>query len=528
MRSQRFNLLRATDDGSAGQAARSSVSAHDVALLLLLTGVAFLVLGYHPFAEDGGIYGAAIAHRMRPSLFPADAEWVEGHTRLSLFVPVTAWLFVHLHLPLGWGLLLLQAAGLFAMLFAVLLLARSCFHDAWAARWATLLVAVSAGVPVAGTALYLVDPYLTARSLSTPLLLGAAACILRRRWLGSALCWAGACAIHPLMAVWGSLPLVFLLAGRGDGSSRQRAVVWSALAPAVLLPLGALCGWSPAASPLMRSLALTRGYWFLSAWHWYEVVGAFAPPALLVTGASLFWRRCGWTDDGRALARAASLSAMIGIAAALLFAHAGGRNFAVARLQPLRTLHFVYAAMLVLLGGSVCELTHRLAARWRAALMFGLTIAVATTLLVAQRSLYSDSGGFEWPWSASRNGWVQAFVWVKRNTRVDDRVALDARYTEATGEDAQGFRAIALRSTLPDAAKDAGIAAVVPALQDSWRDGVRAQLRFDSATDGERVERLRPFGVRWLVLPAASVTGLQCPYANAVAKVCRLPGEVVR
>ena len=178
--------------------------------------------------------------------------------------------------------------------------------------------------------------------------------------------------------------------------------------------------------------------------------------------------------------------------------------------------------MLVLVGGSLYEALHYVAARWRAVIMSALVLVAAAAMLFSQRALYPSSGTLEWPWSTPRNGWVQAFVWIEQHTAISDRVALDARYTESPGEDAQGFRAIARRSTLPDATKDAGIAAVVPTLQNSWRDGVRAQAGLDSATDRERILRLHPFHVQWLVLPAASSTLLPCPYQNAVAKVCGL------
>ncbi len=524
LRRQRLSSLHAAANASpAGQFVRRGPTVGDVAFLLLCTCVALVVLGYHPFAEDGGIYAAAVAHRMQPSLFPADAEWVEGHTRLSVFVPGTAWVLRRVHLSLAWGLLLLQSTGLFATLLTVLLLARSCFQRVDTARWATLLVAVSAGVPVAGTALYLVDPYATARSVSTPLLLGASACVLRRRWLGAAVCWAGACAVHPLMGAWGGLPLALLLADCRALSARQRWRWWSWIAAAALVLMGAMWWWSPAASPLTRSLALTRGYWFLSAWHWYEMVGAVAPVALLLAGALLLWKRAHWTRAAGRLARAAAMSAVIGLAAALLFAHADGRSFAVARLQPMRTLHFAYAVMLMLVGGSLFELMHRMRPRWRSGVICVVALVAGMAMVLSQRALYRSSGWMEWPWSTSENGWVQAFVWIRRHTALEDRVALDARYTECAGEDAQGFRAIALRSTLPDAAKDAGIAAVVPALQRSWSEGVQAQTDLDVATDEQRIARLRPFAVRWLVLPTASGTQLRCPYANAAAKVCRLP-----
>ncbi len=494
-----------------------------MAWLLLLTALAFLVLGYHPFAEDGGIYGAAIAHRLQPSLFPWDAEWVEGHTRFSVFVPATAWLLLHVHLSLAWGLLLLQGVGLFQTLLAVLVLARLCFQDLRTSWWATLLVAISAGLPVAGTALYLIDPYVTARTFSTPLLLAAAACILRRRWLWAALFWATACVMHPLMAAWGSLPLALLLASCTSATPRQRRLTWIALTSAALLTLSTLSWSSPPASPLSRSLALTRGYWFLSAWHWYEWLGVVAPITLLAASAVFFRQRRSWTANARALAQAACTSSTIGTIAALLFAHLGGRNFAVARLQPMRTFHFTYAVLLLILAGSLYQLLHLRPAPWRHGLMCGFAVSVATAMMLSQRTLYRHSGWVEWPWTTTHNGYVQAFLWIQQHTGVRDRVALDAHYTKSPGEDAQGFRAVALRSTLPDDTKDAGIAAVVPTLEQSWLNGVRAQTALNTATDAQRIERLRAYGVQWLVLPASASTGFYCPYINASAKVCRLP-----
>ena len=159
----------------------------------------------------------------------------------------------------------------------------------------------------------------------------------------------------------------------------------------------------------------------------------------------------------------------------------------------------------------------------RSGLVWLLPALAATGMFFAQRGLYPASGVVEWPWRVPQNGWEQAFLWIRENTAVEERVALDARYTEVHGEDAQGFRALALRSTLPDAAKDGGVAAVVPTLQQSWLAGVSAQTGLNGAYDRQRIERLAPFGIHVLVLPASAQTVFSCPYRTTSAKVCRLP-----
>ena len=122
----------------------------------------------------------------------------------------------------------------------------------------------------------------------------------------------------------------------------------------------------------------------------------------------------------------------------------------------------------------------------------------------------------------SKNSWVQAFEWIRANTPTDALFAMDADYIHAPGEDAQNFRAIAERSVLPDASKDGGEASIAPDLAKAWAQGVRAQDGLSAASDAERVARLRPLGVTWVVLDAGAQTQFECPYANASVRVCRL------
>ncbi len=476
--------------------------------VLSLTVVGLALLGYHPYAEDGGIYAAALAARMDPGLFAHDGVWVRGHTRLSVFVPVLAGVAQILHVPVAWALLLVQVASFAGFVAAVWAMAQECLRRRVTAVWTTVLVVAAAGVPVAGTSLYLLDPYATARSVTTPLLLGTAVLALQRRWWAAAVCWGVAAAMHPLMAMWSGVVLV-LLATPG----RWRAGVCAGM----LGTLGAMLAMSPADSAAVHAVALTRGYWFLSEWRWYESVGVIAPLVLL--GWMCAVKPRAWTEAGRRLGQAVLVGGTMAVSAALLFAREGARSSAVARLQPLRTFHFVYAAFLLLLAGEVTERVRRRAGKIGLA---GAAVAVALSLVGMQRGLYRASGWVEWPGAMPRNGWEQAFLWARDHTTRDAVFALDARYTELAGEDAQGFRAVALRAVLPDAAKDGGVAAVMPELAGAWAAGMRAQQGLEGATDERRRARLLPLGVGWIVLGTGAETVLECPYANDTAKVCRL------
>ena len=64
-----------------------SVAAVRVTALTLL---ALLVHGYHPYAEDGGVYLPEIKRLLDPGLYPHGAEFVVDHLRYSLFAPAMA------------------------------------------------------------------------------------------------------------------------------------------------------------------------------------------------------------------------------------------------------------------------------------------------------------------------------------------------------------------------------------------------------------------------------------------------------
>jgi hypothetical protein len=104
------------------------------------------------------------------------------HAGLSLFprlVAAATWLT---RLPIEWSMLLWFLFAQFLLLYAAYELARQCFSSQRARSAGVALLAATLNVPVAGTALFMADSYLTARSLSTPLVLMSAACFLGGRY----------------------------------------------------------------------------------------------------------------------------------------------------------------------------------------------------------------------------------------------------------------------------------------------------------------------------------------------------------
>jgi hypothetical protein len=202
-------------------------------LVTALTFFAVLVNGYHPYAEDGGVYLPEIKRLLDPGLYPRGAEFVMGHLRYSLFAPAMAGLVRASHLSVEMVMLLVHVAAIWTTLFAAWLLAARCYRSREARGAAAALLAVWITLPIAGTSLMLMDPYVTARSLSTPcalLALVGAMEFLRpqfelddgrvRGW-GLVLCCgalAGAAVMHPLMAAY-ALGSVLLL-GTVQSSSR--------------------------------------------------------------------------------------------------------------------------------------------------------------------------------------------------------------------------------------------------------------------------------------------------------------------
>jgi hypothetical protein len=487
--------------------------------LLGLAVLALLVHGYHPYAEDAGIYVAGIKLRLNPHLYPASAAFVRPYLRLSVFSNWNAWLVRALHLPLDVVLFVTYVATTWLLLYSCLLLARRCFARTEAQWGAVVLVTLCLTVPVAGSSLFLTDPYVTSRSISTPLtLLAVCACLDRRLWRTVG-CLAVVGLFHPLMGIYAA-GFVLLLAAV---QRRSWAALGALAAGALLLGEAVQASQRHVVESAAHHIAvLTRYYYFLSVWHWYEWVGLVAPLALLAVYG--WWRE---KDDDRSLPRRADTTLALGsiaigviaIALCLLFARPESHSHLMATLQPIRSFLFVYYCMFLLLGGLLGEHgLQRVAWRWTL-----LACALGGLMYSVEHATYPALAQVELPWVESRNPWAEAFLWVRHNTPTDAVVALDADYIQADGENAQGFRAIAERSSLADFSKDGGSASIFPALAEKWMVEHTADTGLSQMSDAERARRLAPFHVSWVILQQPAATRLECPYENERVKVCRLP-----
>ena len=498
-------------------------------LVSLMTVCAVVIHGYHPFAEDGGIYAAGIKRLADPTLYPHAAGFVGMHPRFSLFTPIVAALARWTGWPVEAVLLLLHLGTVWLTLWATWMLAgRMASGKAdrqERSSGAVLLMTAWISLPIAGTSLLMMDPYVTARSFSTPCTLLAMVGVLdavcgAERLRGVVMCVAAlavAIVMHPLMGAYGAVCVLCLGLLLHAQSGRAR---WSVAVG--FLVVAVVCAtsvqlMSPAESPVVLRAELTRSYCFLANWQWFEWMGLLGPMILL--GWAAYRMRESDRRGGRAMSEMAVIAGITAMVLALLFARVGASRYTVAWLQPLRVFQVVYLILTVVLGAAMGEWMLR-GHLWRWIVAFAV---IGAPMLLLSRSATPHGPHVEWPGHAALgNAWVEAFRWVRENTPKDSLFALDADYITARGEDAQGFRAIAERSALPDRTKDGGDAGSKPGLATEWERAVTAQTGLERATDGQRRQRLGPLGVGWVVLEQGSPTGFDCPYRNAGVKVCRM------
>ena len=502
------------------------------ALLAALTLCTLCVHGYHPLAEDGGLYVAGVQYKLDPSLFPHYTDFVREHLHFSVFAPTLAAVVRLTHLPLAWVLLLTEILSIWLTLFAARQILRRAIPASDAAQLAGIsLLAAWWTLPIAGTSLLLMDPYVTARSLSTPLSLLAIAFALDENpspgpLLRCTLCLLAAAAFHPLMAAYALAFIIVLLVSK----LRRRTLGWTILAAVALTTAALLQMITPPESPALQAAAITRYYWFLSQWQWYERLGLLGPPVML--SLLLIFRRPNLSNAATTLCRSCIALAAIATLTALLFAHESSSIHLVARLQVLRVYLPIYALMAMLLGATLYQLCNE-AAQGSPSTLSRKTLRITPTLFLltmaaimafVQRQTYTSSPEVELPWRAAHNPnpWVQAFLWAKSNTPQDALFALDAKYVNTDGEDAQTFRATSLRSALPDYSKDGGEASITPALAPVWQPAAAAQKDLSQQPDAQRDAHLQPFAVTWMVLHSTALTVHPCPYDNGTVKVCRL------
>jgi hypothetical protein len=504
-------------------------------LVSALTLFAVALDGYHPYAEDGGLYLAGIERLLNPSLFPYATSFVLEPMHHSLFAPTVAEAVRLTHLPLPAVMFALYLASIWTTLFAAWMLASRCWMSHSARVAAVTLLACWLTLPVAGTALLFMDPYTTARSFSTPCMVLALVGVLemtalvpnRKRVVQRGMTmWAIsivlAAAMHPLMATYAFGSSSMLLVLRSPNRA-FRLYGTAALALIAMTVAAYLQFLSQTESANYICIALTRTYWFPTQWRWFELAGLILPLVLLTTvarGKSLPSFGIHFTRSATTLAHMAIAVGLTSILVALLFARTATLSHLVARLQPLRVFQIVYLVMILTLGAQLGgRLLRRSAVAWATAMLL-----LGGIMLLAQRMDFPHSNHLELPGIAPRNQWTEAFLWIRDNTPVDALFALDADYINAPGEDAQCFRAIAQRSALADYSKDGGEASIAPELTEQWLRSQLAQIHLSepSTTDGDRLSALRSLGVNWVVLQSEAVTRFDCPYRNPSVKICTL------
>lgn len=495
--------------------ARQPVFSRSVLLrLAAFTPAVLLIHGYHPFADDAGIYVAGIRKLLHPAFYKPDAAFVVVNTHLSVFAHLLAGAVRVTHLPLTIVLLAAYLVSIYLFLLGSWLVASRLFARRGQRWFAVGLAAACFTLPAAATALTLMDPYVTSRSFSTPLALFAVAAVLDRRWGLTALLIVLMALMHPLMAVYAAA--FVLLYAVVDAAHPTAAVALGAAGIAAVGCVGFATRHVPVPPAYVEAMhSSARSFLYPAEWKWYEDLGLITPLALLAAA----WRRSHRESRVHKLCFACLLLGTASLLAAFAFVHSSG-PYLLVRVQLLRSFHLIYLIGVVLLGGWLGGmLADRRATRWLAA---ALLAAVAAGLFAAQLATYPMSAHIEWPGIAPRNPWQQAYVWIRANTPQDAVFAADPHLVFRYGVDEQGFRATAERSLLADD-KDQGVAAVVdPAIAPEWARQRDAQLGIDTTTDAERVQRLKPFGVTWLLLRTDAATSFACPYKNAAAKVCRM------
>lgn len=473
-------------------------------------------MGYHPGYEDDGIYLSAVKSDLNPALYPHDAEFFRLQMQATLFDNGVAEFVRWTAVPVSYAELFWQFASVTLIVFGCSLIARKLFPEA-RSQWAGLaLVVAMFTLPVAGTALYLVDQHLHPRAMATGLILLAASRILAgKKWQAIPLLLLSL-ALHPIMTALGISFCCFLAL-----TTTERMSLWlppwggprSGFLAIAFVPLG----WVfEAPTPLWREAINARKYLLLYQWEWYEWLGALAPLLLFW----ILWR----------VARKRGETVLAGFALAVLLFGVFQMTVAMvvlgvpslARLtplQPMRFLHLIYFFMM-LIGGCLIGKYLLKASVWRWAFFL---VAINGGMYAAQRPIFSSTEHLELPGRSSANPWLQSFAWIRQNTPTDAYFAIGPYYLPAPGEDYHSFRALAERSHLADNIKDGGEVTQVPELGDEWARQVQAQRGWNhfQLADFERLKT--EFGVNWVLLSYPPPSGLICRWHNGVLSVCQIP-----
>jgi hypothetical protein len=472
--------------------------------VVAISGLVLLVHGYHYGVEDEAIYLPAVKKHMNGALYPFDSAFFESQSRLTLFDEFMASLCKVTRLPLEWTFFLVYCLSTFLFVLVLRQLAERFYGDE-RARWAAVLLpSALLTLPVAGTALFIMDQHLHPRNLATVLLLYALVAVLDKRGVAAAALLAVAAAFHPLAALYGA-SLLSLFAWR---ALRLHFLGFALFLPIVTIPLPPASGaWEQAVRP----------YYFLSHWAWYEWVGIFAPLAGLLLCRS--WAASRRLELLSSSARRLALFQFFYflVAVTITFIH---RFEQLAPLQPMRTLQLTYLFLSLFAGGIVGQTFRR---HW--ALACVLFLGLCGGMFYAQRREFPGSPHVEYPGSAPDNNWLKAFNWIRHNTPSRAYFAVDPSYLERPGEDFHGFRAFAERSMLADYIKDRAVSSICPGVAEEWRVQSEAQRSWRSFARSDLLRLRQSFGVDWVLLERGtppSADNLSCPYQNEKVEVCRI------
>ncbi len=473
-------------------------------ILAVLAACGLLIAGYHPGAEDDGVYLSAIKRDLNPALYPHDSDFFAVQLQATIFDTLMAASVRLTHLPVGWVIFAWHYLTIYLVLFGCWRLSRRMFPETYAQWASTTMVATLLTLPVAGSALYIIDQNLHPRAMATAAILAAIVATLDRKYVQSVLLLLLTALLHPIMASFGISFCIFLI-WRQPLSETKPAVL-------LLAPLGWI--FEPT-SPAWRVAANTRDYYFLGRWEWYDWLGVFAPFAIL-----WWFRRIGQNDRATVMVHVTSRLMAFGIfqlivAIALMLPQSLER---LRPLQPMRYLHLFYLTFIILSGGLLGQKFLR--NRWlRWVVLF---IPLAGVMFFAQRETYPSSAHLEWPGSTPKNPWLQAFAWIRKNTPSDAYFAAGPDYMRRPGNDYHSFRALAERSALADAVKDSAVATQVPRLSNRWLEEVEAQRGWEhfGPTDFEHLKS--HFGVDWALLELPQGEKMDCPYHNVMVRVCRV------
>ena len=474
-----------------------------------ITALAVLVHGYHLGVDDAAIYVPAIKRMADPKLYPFGAEFFMSHAHLSFFPELIGGSARLSHLPVDVVIFAWHVASIFLLLLAAWQLLGTCFENSYT-RWSGVaFLAATLSVPVTGTALAIMDPYLTARALSTPATLFAIACYLsnRPRW---AFVWlAVTAALHPQMAVYGLLFLGVM------ELVRRRLWLREVARPAFGAMIGVpfLFDFSPVVGPA-RECLLSRTFFFVSAWAWYEWIGVFAPLALLWWLSKVNPRHT--RPAFRRLAGSLVPFGLVFTAAFVTLAIPALEGYT--RLQPMRSFHLLYVIFFILLGGLIGEYGIK-TSLWRWVALF---VPLVLVMVLVQESAFPASQHVEWPGSNNGNTWMSAFLWIRYHTPKDAVFATDPDYMARPGEDAHGFRAVAERSVLADSVKDSGAVSLFPRLATEWQSQVRAERGLDRFEPADFQRLVKQYPITWILTTRPRPPGLVCPYENQELAVCRM------